>query len=327
MRRLLGVELTRLRWRRAVLVLMAACVLIPVVILVVTAWTTRPVSDADLQRAQHLVEQERDHPRFQRQIERCERRPDRYGVADAAECEQMMAPQVEWFLDRPQLQLQAIPSQQGLAVTIFVTGLLMLAATTFVGADWNSGSMSNQLLFEPRRTRIWLAKAGAVTATAVVTLAAILAAFWGSLWLLAAARDLDPPPGVLDEALATGGRGVALAAGAVLGAYAVTMLFRSTVFTLGALFAVVIGSTIVLSALGLSEQWMPHLNVAAVIFDGAQYWREPPSLCYEARRPPEGVDCREYARVELRQGATYLGSALAVAVAASLASFHRRDVP
>lgn len=327
MRRLLGVELTRLRWRRAVLVLMAACVLIPVVIFVVTAWTTRPVSDADLQRAEQLVAQERDQPRFQRQLERCERRPDRYGVGDAAECEEMMAPRPEWFLDRPQLRLEDVPSQQGLAVTIFVTGLLMLAATTFVGADWNSGSMSNQLLFEPRRTRIWLAKAGVVTAAATVMLAAILTTFWGGLWLLAASRDIDPPPKVLDEALATGGRGVALAAAAVLGAYAVTMLSRSTVFTLGGLFALVIGSTIVLSALGLSEQWMPHLNVAAVIFDGVQYWRDPPSICFETRRPPEGVDCREYARVELGQAATYLGSALAVAVAASLAAFNRRDVP
>lgn len=327
MRRLLGVELTRLRWRRAVLVLMAACVLIPVVIFAVTAWTTRPVSDADLQQAQQQVQRQLDDPRFQRQLERCEQRPERYGVADAAECEQMMSPQVDWFLDRPQLQLQQIPSEQGMAVIIFVTGLLMLAATTFVGADWNSGSMSNQLLFEPRRTRIWLAKAGVLTVAAAVALAAILAGFWAGLWLLAAARGIDPPPGVLDRAVATGGRGVALAAAAVLGAYAVTMLFRSTVFTLGALFAVVIGSTIVLSALGFSQQWMPHLNVAAVIFDGAQYYREPPFVCFESPRPPEGVDCRQYARVELGQAAAYLGSALGLAVAVSLAAFNRRDVP
>ena len=40
-----------------------------------------------------------------------------------------------------------------------VTLLMLLAGTTFAGHDWNTGSMSNQLLFEPRRARVWVAKA------------------------------------------------------------------------------------------------------------------------------------------------------------------------
>ena len=36
--------------------------------------------------------------------------------------------------------------------------------------------MSNQLLFEPRRTRVWLAKAAAVAAMAIATSAVLLAA-------------------------------------------------------------------------------------------------------------------------------------------------------
>ena len=39
---------------------------------------------------------------------------------------------------------------------------MLLLGTTFAGHDWNTGSMSNQLLFEPRRERVWLAKALAV---------------------------------------------------------------------------------------------------------------------------------------------------------------------
>lgn len=325
--RLLGLELTRLRWRRAVLVLLAACLVVPAVVFVVTAWATRPVSDADLQRAEAMVEQERSSEWFQRDLARCERRPERYGVPDAAGCEQMMSPQVDWYLDRPQLRYAEVHRNQSVGVIVFVTGLLMLAATTFVGADWNSGSMSNQLLFEPRRWRVWLAKAGAVAALAAVAMAVILGAFWGAVRLLGASRDLVPAPGVVDLVQGTSVRAVLLAAAAVLGAYAVTMLFRSTVFTLGALFAVVIGPTVVMAAFGLSERWMPHTNVAAVLFDGTNYWRQPPEVCYLSGQPPADVDCAEQARVGLAQGVTYLGIALAAAVGASLPAFLRRDIP
>ncbi|MEJ7796664.1 MAG: hypothetical protein WKF50_14000 [Nocardioides sp.] len=325
--RLIGLELTRLRWRRAVLLLLIACLVVPVVIFAATAWTTRPVSEADLRQAQEQVERDRADPSFQREIERCEKRPNRYGVADAAECADMMGPRVEWYISRPQLSLQEVLHGQGLAVVIFLTGLLMLAATTFVGADWNSGSMSNQLLFEPRRLRIWLTKAGAVMAVAVVTLGVVLTAFWGGMYLLARSRDIEPLARVVTDIQWTSLRAVLLVAAATLGAYAVTMLFRSTVFTLGALFAVVIGSTVVLAALGISEQWMPHINVAAFLNDGARYYRDVADICFQGRRPPEGADCRQYGVVSFGDGALYLGVALAAAVGLSAWSFRRRDVP
>ena len=325
--RLLGLELTRFRWRRAVLLLLIACVVIPVVIFGNLAWSTRPVSDADLQRAQEQVQRDLESPGYRREIERCEKHPDRYGVATGAECAQMMGPQVEWYISRQQLTLAETKHNQALAIFVFLTGLLMLAATTFVGADWNSGSMSNQLLFEPRRLRIWLAKAGAVMAVSAATLGLVLAAFWGAVYLLARSRDIEPLARVIDDIQGTTVRGVILVAAATLGAYAVTMLFRSTVFTLGALFAVVVGSTVVLSALQVSERWMPHKNLAAVLHDGARYYREVPEVCYTSPRPPSGTDCLEYDVVSLADGSLYLGVALVVAVGLSMWAFRRRDVP
>ena len=327
MMRLIGLELTRLRWRRAVKILLIASLAIPVIVFLVTAWTTRPVSEADLQRAQEQVERELEQPYFQRDLARCEKRPQQWGVEDPSQCLEMMGPQVDWFLDRPQLDVAEVHRNQGLANIVFLSGLLMLAATTFVGADWNSGSMSNQLLFEPRRIRIWLAKAVAVMTTAGAAMAAVLAAFWAGMSLLAGSRDIQTAAAVVDRVQGSSVRAVIFVAAAALGAYAVTMLFRSTVFTLGALFAVVVVSSIVLAALGLSERWMPHTNVAAVIFDGASYYREVPDECFMGRRPPEGLDCRQMGRVHLSQAALYLGSFLTVAVALSLATFRRRDVP
>ena len=46
--RLVRVELTRLRWRRAVLLLLVLAVAIPAFIGVAQAWSTRPVSEGEI---------------------------------------------------------------------------------------------------------------------------------------------------------------------------------------------------------------------------------------------------------------------------------------
>jgi ABC-2 type transport system permease protein len=68
--RLMSVELTRLRWRRAVIVLLVACVLVPTLIWVGLAWNTRPVSDSDLRDAQQQVERLSQEPSIKRDINR-----------------------------------------------------------------------------------------------------------------------------------------------------------------------------------------------------------------------------------------------------------------
>jgi ABC-2 type transport system permease protein len=113
---------------------------------------------------------------------------------------------------------------------------------------------------------------------------------------------------------------------AAVGAYAVTMLVRSTVFTLGAMFAVVVGATLVMALIGISEAWFPNKNLSAVIWDGTSYYREVPDECYTGR-PPAGLDCDDQVRLELSQAARNLGGLLLVAGAASVWSFRRRDVP
>jgi hypothetical protein len=325
--RLYLAELTRLRLRRAVALLLVACALVTVVIFAGTAWSTRPVSAAELQQAQEQVDREREQPYFQRELRRCERSPEQYGATSPASCAQAMGPKVEWFLGRPQLQMGEALRGSGLGVITVLMGLLMLAGTTFAGADWNSGSMSNQLLFEPRRSRVWLAKAAAVLTMAVVTSAILLGAFWGAMSLLAASRDVTTAPEVSDLILGSSVRAVLVIGAAAVGAYAVTMLFRSTVFTLGAMFAVVVGATVVMALLGISEAWFPNKNLGAVVWDGTRYYLEPPEACFTSPEPPVGVDCSEFARLTLWQGARNLGALLAAAVAVSLWSFRRRDIP
>jgi hypothetical protein len=325
--RLVGVELTRLRMRRAVVVLLVACTLITGVILVGTAWSHRPISDADLAHAQEQVDFELQQPYMKRQIRQCERHPDRWGVNDAAQCAEMVGPQVEWYVGREPLRVGVAFREAGLGVITILMGLLMLVGTTFAGADWNSGSMSNQLLFEPRRPRVWLAKAAGVFAVAVGASALLLSAFGGGLMLLANVWDVVVPDGVVGWMAASSGRAVLLIGAAAVGAYAVTMLVRSTVFTLGAMFAVVVGATLVMALLGISEAWFPNKNLGAVIWDGTRYYVEPPAACFAEGRPPTGVDCDGEQRLELVTAARNLAILLVAAGAASLWSFRRRDVP
>jgi ABC-2 type transport system permease protein len=329
--RLLFVELTRLRWRRAVLVLVATSVLLPALIWVGIAWGTRPVSDSELQHAQEMVDEETSTPRFQREIERCVRHPERYmGRAEGTEqdCLDAIGPQVGWYLSRNQLELADVVSGGLVPVAVIVIGLLMLVGTTFAGADWNSGSMSNQLLFEPRRLRVWWAKAGAVMVAAAITASVAIGGFWGSLVLLAASRDISTPQRVFDRALGIGERGVLFAIFAALGAYAMTMFFRSTVASLGLMFGMVVAATFIIEMLGVNniQRFALHNNAGAVLLDGLRYYVQPPDSC-ALESNPLPAECRGQRTLTMWGGVRYFGTLLALAIGSSMWSFRRRDLP
>ena len=324
--RLLRVELLRVRSRRAVLFLLVVAVALPAVFLATTAWNTRPLSAAEQQRVDRIVEREREQPYVQAEIERCIKHPRNYGVArnapdPRAACEENLMPRAEWFSERSPLELEQELRNSGFGVIVVLTLLLMLAGTTFAGHDWHSGSMSNQLLFEPRRPRIWLAKGAAVLVTALVVAAAVLAVFWTGLWLIAESRDIVTPDQVIDTITGRVLRGAPLVAAAAVGAYALTMFFRSTVATLGVLFAVAILTPLLIAVAGIQLSWMPQLNFIAVLNDGTTYFDDQAA-----------TECANLPRCAMRtvtalEGALYLGVALLAAAAASVWSFRRRDVP
>ena len=160
--------------------------------------------------------------------------------------------------------------------------LLVLIGTTFVGHDWNSGSMSNQLLFEPRRARVWAAKGAVVLLIGLVVAGLVLGAYWTGLWWVADHRGLEIADGTMREAYQQALRGALLAAFAGLGGYALTMLFRSTVATLGVLFAVAIAGPLLITMLGFPghQRLMPQNNVAAVLFEGVRFTDYNRSDCF-----------------------------------------------
>lgn len=317
MRELVRVELTRLRWRRAVVLLLLACVVVPALIAAGTIWGTRPVSEAEVADIRASSAQE---------IARCERKPRQYGVRPAraeTRCPELV---VEWQTSRQPLSLARERGGSGIGVALTLTVLLMLAATTFAGHDWNSGSMSNQLLFRPRRGRVWAAKAVAVTGVALVTAVLVSTAYWLALRGVMALRDLPVADGGLSASLGLGLRGAGFAAAAALGCYALTMLLRSTVATLGVVLAFGFAALVLGGSLPLSGQWEPLENLGAVLTNGTEYHVDVPPSCYDGRSAQGRAECDETRELPLWRGATYYGGAVVLVGAASVLSFRRRDV-
>jgi len=324
--KLLLVELTRLRWRRAVLLLATFSIVLPVLIWAGMAWSSRPVSDGELAEAERQVQLEREN--MQGLLDECVANPEEFGVQGAGDVEQACAeqfgePEVSWYLTRPPLTVESA-MDHGIGVSTVLLGLALLIGATFAGADWSSGSMSNQLLFEPRRIRVWLAKAAAVLLGAAVVAALGLAAFWALTWGTTESRDIATSAQQWRDIAGEAGRSVAFAAAAGFGGFVVTMFLRSTVGTLGVMLAVSIGGSLLVAALPIdgNGRWMLPNNVFGILENGYQYYDSTVPGCLDS-----GGEMGCQPTLTLAEGLRFFGVLLVVGLALSLASFRRRDVP
>lgn len=323
--RMLRVELSRFFSRRAVALLLIAAALLTALIAGTTIWNTRPVSAGDRTAAQAQVDEQVRQPEFQQEIERCRENPEDYFGPDSGvdDCERALTPRAEWYLGRAELSLDQERGNSGIGVIVLVTALMIIVGTTYAGADWASGSMSNQLLFEPRRLRVWAGKAMAATVGCLLVSAVIVAGYWLALYLVADSRGIATGSGVQEQIRWMAARGVALAGLAGLGVYALTMLLRHTVATLAVLFAYAAGGEALLAALPVdrSARWSPASNVFAWIRDGIKVYDET-IVC-----PPGRGACEQTFTLTLVQGATYLGVLLVLTLLVSSLMFRRRDIP
>jgi ABC-2 type transport system permease protein len=325
--RLLRIELTRLRWRRAVLLLAALSILLPALIWAGMAWGTRPVSDSQMAEAERQVQLQQEG--MQEMLDDCRANPDNFGVQDTDDLEQACGevfgePEVGWFLMREPLTLANARDHSSGVATVLI-GLALLIGATFAGADWSSGSMSNQLLFEPRRLRVWLAKGAAVLLGAGALAALGLATFWALTVGVIESRDITVSSAQWRDAAEAAGRSTLLGGAAGLGGFVVTMLLRSTVGTLGVMLAVSIGGSLLVAALPFdgTGRWMLQNNVFGILDNGYGYYDQSLASCDQYGEG--GGTCQ--ATLSLGEGVRFFGVLLLVGVALSMGSFRRRDVP
>lgn len=332
MKSLIKVEMTRLRWRRAAIAMFLIAIVAPILIASAVLWETRPISDADIADAKQQAAQSAEM--WRQDYEQCLSQPEDYDLPQGGDvtkaCQEWtgyypdQTEEVNWrdWIYRPALDLQAHLNESGTAIAAILVIVAVLLGTTFVGADWASGSMSNQLLFEPRRARVWWSKAVAVAFAGVLLSLVGSTLFWGLLGAGAAWRDIGGPPGLWRDIAEHAGRTAILAAAGALAGYALTMLFRSTVATLGIVVVVTGLSSLIIGLIPIDDpiQWQPTMHALAFLQNGFTYDYFPRN-CYDSGC--EGSD----RTISMLRGTVFLATLVVAAVGASLVAFRRRDVP
>lgn len=317
--RLVGVELTRFAMRRGVVVVLLIAAAVTAVLAVSASYATRPADDTERAAAEQLLT--REQLLAEQEKELCLESATDAGSPGAAACERE-APRIGWFLPRDQLDLAGELEGRGQVLIFSLVGAAVLLGATFTGPDWSSGSIGNQLLQAPRRTTVWLAKALAVVLATTGAAALLLAGFWGSLAAVAAARGIAPDAATWEAVLQGTARGLVLVGAVALGSYALTMVLRHTVGTLGLLFGyAVVGEGLAASLpFERMSQWSLARNVQAFVRDGIELGDR--SICGIGER-----GCVPRYDLTAGHAAAYLGALLALAVVVSVVAFVRRDVP
>jgi ABC-2 type transport system permease protein len=80
--RLLLVELSRFRSRRAIALMLVGAMAVTALIAVITIWDTRPVSAQERAHAESLTAADAARPHVQRELARCKRNPAVRGAED-----------------------------------------------------------------------------------------------------------------------------------------------------------------------------------------------------------------------------------------------------
>jgi hypothetical protein len=327
--RLVLVELNRFRSRRAVVLLSLAGVLVAVVLAVVTAYQTRPLTAADKADAAAQADLASRNSVLQSDLQECIKDPEAYlGTnATAQECRAALVRDVASFYPRKALDLGSVLDARrltratGFSLALVMTCLMIIVGCTFAGADWASGSVTNQLLFESRRTRLWLAKAGAVAIGSGVVALVCLGGFWLSLWSVAGARGIDISGAIGAHVAWHLLRAVLLCMAGALGGFALTMVFRNTVATLAALFVYAVGGEIAVGLLPFDGvgRFSVGNNVFGWLATHATYF-DPSIDC------DDSGSCSPIRTMTHLESGLFLGALLVVAVAVSLVWFRRTDV-
>jgi ABC-2 type transport system permease protein len=320
---LVRTELTRYWSRRVIALLVVLAALLAAIVAFQSAWDTRPPSANDVATARAQAEVAAGRADIQADIDRCLANPGSYLGTGATpqECRNSLAADATSYLPRVPLDLRGTLKGNGIGLALLVIVLLLIAGSTFAGGDWTSGSMRNQTLFEPRRSRLWTAKAIAVTVASGLVALFTLGGFWLTLYFVAADRGVDHSSAVVGDIGWHLLRAVILAMAAGLGAFSLTMMFRNSVTTVALLFVYSIGGEILIGLLPFNDtgRWSLGNNVLGWLQTRLEYF-DPNSPCSRLGT------CAGPDHLGHDVTGLYLLVLVVLAVGFSLASFRRRDI-
>ncbi|HJX08851.1 MAG TPA: hypothetical protein VJ736_12365 [Actinomycetota bacterium] len=254
--RLLRSEFLRARSRRLLPMVIIGGLIAIVVGLGIAAFYAQKPTQAEIAQAQVS---------HQKNVERCEQKVDATqlppGYDDVTSfCEDNWGPGFDGFLLR---DLGAI--LQGTATFVILLGVLLGASLG--GADWTANTMQTLLTWEPRRIRVFLIRALVVGVCVFVITVFLQLVFVGVSFLVASTRGSTGflPSTFWRTVSLTIGRVSLMATALALVAYAVAMIGRSTVASLGALFGYAILFESVIAAFRPTVQGNLLIRAAIVV--------------------------------------------------------------
>ncbi|MEU8215910.1 ABC transporter permease subunit [Micromonospora taraxaci] len=234
----------------------------------------------------------------------------------------------EWFLPstfnfRETFDETLIPFAAILALVGFVIG------ASFVGAEWSTGGMMNLLLWRPKRLTVLLTKLAALlTGILAVTLPAAVLWFAG-FWAVATFRGSTEKvtSGVMQSAILTGVRGVALVLVLTTIGFALASLGRHTAMALGGVVAVMVvgqfglGILLAMANVKFAEAWLLPTYALAWMTKTVtlQDWNSCNATFYGECKPAT-LD------ITWQQSSVLFSVGLVVILGAALWAMRRRDI-
>ena len=174
----------------------------------------------------------------------------------------------EFFVPRADLLLDDLPEIVE-ASAAMLSMLAVVLGASLAGADWSTGSMTTVLTWEPRRTRVWLVRAGVAAATVAIVIAVIVADFTVMLWLASSiSGSAETSEGFAGIAFAISWRVVLVSAVFGTLAHAVASLGRSTIAGVGILFGYALIFEGFVASLVESLQPRMLIRAATVVLSG-----------------------------------------------------------
>jgi len=254
--RLLRSEFLRARSRRLVPMVVIGGLIGIAIGMGIVALTAQKPSATEIAEAQASFEQ---------QVARCQRNVERnqttvVGTDVEAYCERSWSPPFDAVFLR---DLDTI--LQGTAT--FVILLAVFLGASLGGADWTSNTMQTLLTWEPRRFRVFLVRALVVAVCVFAITAFLQLVFAGVTDAVASMRGSAAflPSDFWRSVVQTIGRVSVMSTAFALIAFAVSMIGRSTVAALGALFGYLIVVEAVIAGFRPSLQGNMLLRAAIVV--------------------------------------------------------------
>ncbi|MGW5576254.1 ABC transporter permease subunit [Micromonospora chokoriensis] len=331
-------ELRRLAKRRFTRYMTLLGLVVLAAVVVGVFFTNQKIDATQLARAERQADQQyQEQVRWSEQ-ERAEcekaktagtrsdgRYPDDCSVITAPPREQIEA---EWFLPstfdfRKTFDETLIPFAAILALVGFVIG------ASFVGAEWSTGGMMNLLLWRPKRLTVLLTKLAALlTGILAVTLPAAVLWFAG-FWAVATFRGSTEKvtSGVMQSAILTGVRGVALVLVLTTIGFALASLGRHTAMALGGVVAVMVvgqfglGILLAMASVKFAEAWLLPTYALAWMTKTVtlQDWNSC-NATYYGECKPDTLD------ITWQQSSALFSVGLVVILGAALWAMRRRDI-